>query len=180
MISKHFILTAVLLAAGCAAWRLWSDSPVSTPPSAAPAQVQIPASPDERRKAALFYSDLGLNTVDVSAYPAARKNDYVVYTRVCSRCHSLARSINAPYVNQAWWEFYIARMRVRAHFHGDPLTKEEIQSVLDFLEYDSNERKVAHAAQFEATKAELKRRFEALLDERIQQLQNQPEPRLVH
>ena len=76
------------------------------------------------------------------------------------------RSISAPYVGRAWWEFYIARMRVRAHFHGDPLTKREIQAVLDFLEYDSNERKVARAAQFETSKAELKRRFEAVLDER--------------
>ena len=123
----------------------------------------------------LFYYDLGPATVDVSAYPAERKRDYAVYARACSRCHTLARSINAPYVGRAWWEFYVASMRARARFHGRPLTKQEVRAAIDFLEYDSNERKVARAAEFEMTKSELKRRFEAALDERMQELQRQPE-----
>lgn len=62
-----------------------------------------------------------------------------------------------PYVNRAWWEFYVMSMRVRVKFHGEPLTKQEVKAVLDFLEYDSSERKGAHASEFKATKAELKR-----------------------
>lgn len=165
----------VLLAAGCALWRVH----IPAGPAAVPAQVEVPQAPPERRKAALFYSDLGPDTVDVSAYPAERNRDYEVYARVCSRCHTLARSINAPHVSRAWWEFYVASMRVRAKFHGERLTKDEVRAVLDFLEYDSNERKVARAAEFETTKAELKRRFEAALDERVETLQRQPQPRLL-
>lgn len=179
MSPRNLPLLAVLLAGGCAVWRWWGEIPVPAGPAAAPERVAIPQAPPERRKAALFYSDLGPDTVDVSAYPAERKRDYEVYVRVCSRCHTLARSISAPYVNRGWWEFYIARMRVRAHFHGDPLTQKDIRAVLDFLEYDSNERKVARAAQFEATKAELKRRFETVLDERMEQLQQHPAPRMT-
>ena len=166
-------LLAVLLAAACAPWKV----PIPADPGVA-IPAEVPQAPPERRKTALFYSDLGPDTVDVSAYPVARERDYKIYAQVCSRCHTLARSINAPYVNRAWWEFYVMSMRARAKFHGEPLTKEEVRSVLDFLEYDSNERKVARASEFEATKAELKRRFEVVMDERIETLQKQPQ-RLV-
>jgi len=171
-------LLAVLLAAGCAPWRLWGEVSVPADPAAASVK-ELPQAPAERRKAALFYSDLGPDTVDVSAYPAERKREYETYARICSRCHTLARSVNAPYATRAWWEFYMTSMRVRAKFHGETLTKEEARAVLDFLEYDSNERKIARAAEFESVKTELKRRFEAALDERVEQLQRQNQPRLI-
>ncbi|MDD5304516.1 MAG: hypothetical protein PHS14_15575 [Elusimicrobia bacterium] len=174
MIFKRLALLCALLAAGCAAWRMWGGIPVSAGP--APQRAEIPQASPERRAAALFYSDLGPDTVDISSYPPEIRRDYAVYARICASCHTLARSINSPYVGRSWWEFYIASMRMRAHFHGRPLSKEDIGSVLDFLEYDANERKVARAAQFEETKAELKRRFEAVLDERMEQLQRHPLP----
>lgn len=158
--NARFLLLAVILAAGCAAWRTGTSVPVA------------------ERPAALFYSDLGPDTIDVSAYPPEQRRNYAVYARTCARCHTLARSINAPYVNRGWWEFYAAKMSVRAKFQGDPLTKEELEAALDFLEYDSNARKVAHAAEFDALKAELKARFERVLDERVESLQRQPQPRL--
>lgn len=163
----------IFLAAGCAAWRLWSEIPVSGGPGAG---AEIPQAPEERRKAALFYSDLGPDEIDLSSYPAARKREYEVYARVCARCHTLARSVNAPYVDRSWWEFYLASMRVRSHFHGEPLSAEETRAVLDFLEYDATRRKIGRAAEFEALKAELMRRFEAVLDERMERLQQQPLP----
>lgn len=179
---RELPLLALSFAAGCAAWRLWGEIPVTAapPPAAAPsAFAGLPEVSPERRKAALFYSDLGPDTLDVSAYPPERRREYEVYVKVCTSCHTLARSINAPYVGRAWWEFYVASMRMRAHFHGHPLSKKEIRGVIDFLEYDANERKVARAPEFEARKAELKRRFESVLDERMQLLQQRVEPRLV-
>lgn len=137
----------------------------------------VPEAPPERRRAALFYSDLGPDAIDVSGYPAPQRRAYKVYARVCSRCHTLARSINAPYVNRGWWEFYITNMRMRSGRRGEALEPRDAQTVLDFLEYDSNERKVARAAQFDELKLELKRRFEAALDERIRDLELQNEPR---
>ncbi|MCM2304788.1 MAG: hypothetical protein NDJ72_08805 [Elusimicrobia bacterium] len=162
-----------LAAGGCAAWRLWGEIPVSTGPAAA---EEIPQAPEERRKAALFYSDLGPDEIDVSSYPAEKRREYGVYVRVCSRCHSLARSVNAPYVDRSWWEFYLASMRMRAHFHGEPLGKTDVKAVLDFLDYDASRRKIGRAAEFKALKIELERRFEAALDERMEQLQKRPLP----
>jgi len=166
------LVIVVAIAAGCGAWGHRNAAPNSTRP------VELPQAPPERRAAALFYSDLGPDTVDVSAYPAEVKRDYETFARACSRCHTLARAVNAPYVNRGWWEFYTARMRVRAHFHGEALSKQDLRAVLDFLEHDSNARKVADAARFEETKAELKRRFETALDERMEELQRRPAPRL--
>lgn len=158
---SRILLAAAVLAAGCSLW-----SPRSEVPSGEP------------RPAALFYSDLGPDTIDVSGYPPEQRRNYAAYARACSRCHTLARSINAPYVTRGWWEFYAARMSVRAKFQGDPLTKEELRAAVDFLEYDSNARKVARAPEFEALKAELKARFDKILDERVQRLQSEPQPRL--
>ncbi len=169
-------IALVLLAGGCAAWRLWGEIPVPAGPPAPSGSEDVPQAPAERRKAALFYSDLGPDTVDVSSYPAESRNGYEAYARLCSRCHTLARSINAPYVDRTWWEFYLASMRMRAHFHGEPMPKKDIRAVLDFLEHDSRERKLAQAPRFEALTKELKRRFEAALDERMEQLQKNPLP----
>jgi hypothetical protein len=187
MTKKHaplFPLLALLLTAGCAGW-LWSGSnPVPSAPSSpgktspaaglpSAARFEIPEAPPERRKAALFDSDLGPETVDVSGYPAGQRRNYAVYVRVCSRCHTLARSINAPYVNRGWWEFYITNMRMRSRRRGESLDEREAGVVLDFMEYDSNQRKVARAAEFEKIRFELKRRFEAALDARVRDLENQ-------
>lgn len=164
---------ALGLLAGCSLFR-WSG--YADPAAAPSAAVAPPEAPPERRAAALFYSDLGPDTVDLAAYPEEKKREYEVYARVCSRCHTLARSVNAPFVDRSWWEFYLASMRVRAYFHAEPLSRQETQAVLDFLEYDSNERKVERAAEFEARTAELKRRFEVALDERMEKLQRNPLP----
>lgn len=161
---KLSVLAALLMAVGIG-W-LWSKS----------SPAAVPEAPPERRKAALFYSDLGPETVDVSGYPQAQRRNYTTYVRVCSFCHTLARSINAPYVTRGWWDFYITNMRMRARRHDIPLTDRDVRDVLDFLEYDSNERKVARAKEFDELRAELKRRFGAVLDERVDELRRRPLP----
>ncbi len=178
------LLIGALSAAGCSGW-LWSGSaPVPAAPQAAlstaglppGARVVVPEVPPERRRAALFDSDLGPDAVDVSAYPARQRRNYAVYARVCSRCHTLARSINAPYATRGWWDFYITNMRMRSGRRGEFLDARDARSVLDFLEYDSNERKVSRAAEFDAIRFELKRRFEAALDDRVNALDERPQP----
>jgi hypothetical protein len=136
---------------------------VSTAPASAPA-------PQERRDV-VFYSDLGPDQIDVSGYPAPQRAGYAVYARACSRCHSLARSINAPYTSRGWWEFYMSGMRMRGRAAGRPFSREEAKSVLDFLDYDSRVRKVEHASEFEKSAKELKRRFDDFVDERMKRLQ---------
>lgn len=134
---------------------------------------------DRASRDVLFYSDLGPETIDVSAYPAQQRENYAVYARACSRCHGLARSINAPYVARGWWEFYMTNMRLRGNLAGRPFSKEETKAVLDFLDYDSRVRKVEHAADFEKSTRELKRRFDEYVDKRMSDLQKSKQPRLL-
>jgi hypothetical protein len=145
--------------------------------SASTTTVESP--PAQTREDVMFYSDLGSDRIDVSAYPDEQRRNYAVYARACSRCHSLARSINAPYTSRGWWEFYMTGMRMRGRVAGRPFSKEEIKSVLDFLEYDSRVRKIEHAAAFDTASAKLKSRFNAFVDKKMSDLQNKPQPRLL-
>jgi hypothetical protein len=122
-------------------------------------------------QAALYYSDLGPTTIDVSSYPAVQQADYQVYARACSTCHTLARSINAPMVNRRYWEFYVLGMRFNTQFkHGTKMSKEDIEKILDFLEYDSEIRKVRGKEQFDKLTDRLETEFEPILDARIKRV----------
>lgn len=176
--SRALALGAALLAAAACAGRP-RPAPAPIVPSEKPApaaavpesaRIAVPEAPEGRRKAALFDSDLGPDAVDVSDYPARERRNYAVYSRVCSRCHTLARSINAPYATRGWWDFYILNMRMRSDRRGEALSGRDARAILDFLDYDSNRRKVSRAAEFEAIRQELKRRFDAALDERVRDL----------
>lgn len=127
----------------------------------------------------LFYSDLGPDRIDVSTYPSQQRRNYAVYAQACSRCHGLARSINAPFTSRGWWEFYMTGMRLRGHMVGRPFSPEEIKAVLDFLEYDSRARKVENADSFGKSTTELKRRFDEYVARRMSELQQEPQPRLL-
>lgn len=123
----------------------------------------------------MYYSDLGPDSLDVSGEPEARRRDYAAYARLCSRCHTLARSLNAPPAGRAYWELYVSSMRFVNWTAGNPsFTRAEIASVLDFLEYDGRARK--SAPEFAARTAELRRRFEAVQAERVRRLQKNREP----
>ncbi len=114
----------------------------------------------------LFFSDLGPNAIDVSSYPAVQRRNYKVYARVCSQCHSLARSINSPLVSRDFWQMYIMAMKRRSDYAPtQPITAAEEDEILAFLDYDSRVRKVERAKEFEAQTRALKRRFAALESE---------------
>ncbi len=140
---------------------------LSTSPRADTLRVVVPPTPRERFRTALFFSDMGPDTVDVSGYSAQQRYNYQIYARVCSRCHTLARSINMPVVGRGWWDFYLLGMRVRSRRLGQPLSKTETKAVLDFLEYDSNVRKVEHEREFDRQTEVLKARFDASVEERV-------------
>lgn len=187
---KRLALLLLVLSAACGGLR-WSgggpsDAPAGNGQSLAvsteTAKPRLPAAPPStpvQLETAEFYSDLGPEEVDVSAYPTQQKHNYRVYASACARCHGLARSINAPMVDRRWWEFYMLSMRIRGRISGRPLSKNEVKAVLDFLDYDGKERKVARAKEFEALTAELKGRFEESVERRVRSLQKKGQPVLV-
>lgn len=139
---------------------------------AAPAQ--------DREQAALYWADLGPETVDVSSYPPELRRDYETYAAVCSRCHTLARSINAPTASRGYWQMYMLGMRMISAADKDaPISQEQQKAILDFLEYDAQKRKVERSAEFRAQTDELKRRFEPLLRRRMKRLQESGQPALL-
>lgn len=165
------ILRAVAMFALVAAGGLCAvavEKKASPPPAAA------------QNREVLFYSDLGPDSVDVASYPEQQRKNYSVYALACSRCHSLARSINAPYTTRGWWDFYMEGMRLRAKISDRPFAPEETRAILDFLDYDSRARKVDNAAAFAKSTEELKKRFDVVIERRMKELQNDKQPRILY
>lgn len=124
------------------------------------ASAAFAAAPAKDHSEWLFPYDLGPASVDVSSYPARERSSYTVFAGNCSQCHTLARSINAPFVSREDWEPYLSRMHVLAK----PQPWTEISAadygvIMDFLVFDSHERKVKRAASFRKQAKELERLF---------------------
>jgi hypothetical protein len=77
--------------------------------------------------------DGGPGTVDVSAYPEPQKKNYDMYSAKCSKCHPLARSINARFSAQDW-KRYMKRM-IRRPNSG--INEEQAANIYEFLKYYS-------------------------------------------
>lgn len=184
---------AALAAAGALAACLprWDAGPASREPvTEEDLAVVAPEGPAKRRlrpedvpvvdpatREVRYYSDLGPDAVDVSSYPVQQRYNYSVYARTCSRCHTLARSINAPTASREFWELYMLGMRARGRVGGSPpITRQERQAILDFLEFDSGMRKLEDRADFETLTEELKRRYHQHLEEQMDHLQKSPRP----
>lgn len=112
-----------------------------------------------RKEKPAFYYDLGPDSVDVSGYPDAARAGYLVFREKCSRCHTLARPLNAPYTQPAEWLGYYSRMLLKSAFSGKRITTEEKEAIQRFLAYDTLHRKVRRREEFERQQQELKRRF---------------------
>jgi hypothetical protein len=195
-------LAAVVLSAACASWR-WSGFPppdgrasdsLHPPPVAAGPEIEpvklatstytrhptvavLPEPTPLKQRTAVFYSDLGPDELDISSYPLQQRSNYRAYAQACARCHDLSRSLYAPHTSGPWLNFYLTSMRVRGRFRGRPFTQAELQAVRDFLNFDAKERKTGDAREFEAQTEQLKRRFDALISERMEKLQkNAPAP----
>lgn len=149
---------------------------VSTRPArGAPAASPDVASPERGRP--LYYADLGSDELDVSAYPPGERANYAAYRSACARCHGLARSLHSPRESRSAWRRAIARMRFHTRLHrlaGIPV--EEREAALAFLAYDSQVRKTGRRAAYEREQADLKRRFQAKLGERMELLQREVPP----
>lgn len=79
--------------------------------------------------------DGGPGTVDVSGYPEAQQKNYQMYSVKCSKCHPLARSINARFTAQDW-KRYMKRM-IRRPNSG--INEEQAANIYEFLKYYSGQ-----------------------------------------
>lgn len=79
----------------------------------------------------VFEADSGAATIDVSVYPPEMQELYRLYARKCSKCHTLARSINSEYRGDDW-KRYVARMSRKPNSGISPGTGDRILSFLVF------------------------------------------------
>jgi cytochrome c5 len=120
-----------------------------------------------KQREAVFAFDLGADQLDVSGYPREEQENYRVFSAVCSRCHTLARPINSPLAARADWKRYVQRMHVRSKDQSDKtFSKEQARSIVEFLAYDSNVRKVKNKATFDAETERLNKLFVEVRAER--------------
>lgn len=81
-----------------------------------------------------YAADKGSNTVDVSAYPKKMQGYYKIYSQRCSKCHPLARSINAR-MPVAKWKRYVRRM---ANREGSGIPPRDAGRIYLWLKYREN------------------------------------------
>lgn len=75
--------------------------------------------------------------LDVSAYPDDMREAYAVFEYRCSRCHSLARPLNAEIEGVAFWDDYVERMRRQP---GSGINHADARTILRFLTYYTEHR----------------------------------------
>jgi hypothetical protein len=125
---------------------------------------------DRQLQEVRFPADLGPDSIDVSRYTPEHQAAYTVFADKCSRCHSLARAINAPLITEADWTRFVYRMHGRSQekFEEPLLTEAEAKKVISFLAYDAHERKAKRATEFVRNQKNLKEEYEELQAERFQ------------
>jgi hypothetical protein len=72
------------------------------------------------------------DSVDVSSYPPDIQRAYRVFALRCSRCHTLARPLNARIYDAQHWVRYVARMRRQP---GSGIDERNGELILKFLLY---------------------------------------------
>lgn len=82
--------------------------------------------------------------VVVSSYPQEIQQAYPVFAVRCSRCHTLARPLNAHITDPQHWVRYVTRMR-RQPTSG--INREDAEIILRFLLYYAHEEQLRQAGK---------------------------------
>jgi len=133
-----------------------------------PARAADATFSDQEVASALPY-DLGPATVDVSHYPPNQQANYALFQKKCSLCHTSARALNFPLVDEAEWRRFIMRMHARAQ--ANLIDEDDAMRIASFLAYDGAERKLKDPESFA--------RLQGLLDKRYADLQKERQRRLA-
>ena len=115
-----------------------------------------------------YPNDGGEAQIDVSQYPADIQEDYKIFARRCSQCHSLARPLNSQFlqltvdeqktaqgnesdlfkdkkiweISDSVWTDYVKKMQSKP---GAIIRASEFDKIVAFLVYDSKTRKTGAA-----------------------------------
>jgi hypothetical protein len=68
--------------------------------------------------------------LDPATLPVALRGDYELFAQRCSRCHSLARPLNAHVTTVQHWRDYVDRMRRQP---GSGIAPEDVPGIMRFL-----------------------------------------------
>ena len=83
-----------------------------------------------------YPADKGPNFIDVTDYSSEMQETYELFTRKCSRCHTVARPINSTFAPEEWREYVYKMMRKP----GSGLTPKTAEKIIEFLIYDAQRR----------------------------------------
>lgn len=83
-----------------------------------------------------YPADNEQNFIDVSEYPEEMQTLYAVFTRRCSRCHTVARPINSDFTAEEWRKYVLKMMRKP----GSGLNPKTAEQIIKFLTYDAQHR----------------------------------------
>ena len=101
-----------------------------------PGSGLTPKTAEEIIQFLIYDADQGPNFIDVTNYPPKMQEAYELFTRKCSRCHTVARPINSTLPPSAWREYVYKMMRKP----GSGLTPKTAEEIIQFLIYDSEHR----------------------------------------
>jgi hypothetical protein len=75
---------------------------------------------------------------DPARVPPEVRDDYILFSQRCSKCHSLARPLQSGIEDDLFWEYYVARMR---RMPGSGISPDDEKRILNFLRYYSAEQR---------------------------------------
>ena len=79
----------------------------------------------------------GLTVAQVEKIPKELVSNYVLFSKRCSRCHTLSRPINAPISSVKHWVAYVNRMRLNP---GSGISPKDAERIVRFLDHWSKNR----------------------------------------
>ncbi|MBL8613533.1 MAG: hypothetical protein JNL38_39710 [Myxococcales bacterium] len=74
--------------------------------------------------------------LDTTTMPEPVRADYQVFAQKCSKCHTLARPLQAAPMSDEQWEMYVTRMRRQP---ASGISAEDQTAILRFLHHHSEE-----------------------------------------
>ena len=82
--------------------------------------------------------------LDASKIPAEVRDDYRLFARRCSKCHSLSRPLTANISDDDQWVNYVNRMRRQP---GSGISRDDQAHILRFLRYYAADLRATEAAR---------------------------------